>query len=763
MRKILTWDLPISVTAAFTLSYAATFMFIVRLPPSEIFRTVLITCLVLSVIAAFRKILLRALPFLLILVPFIWYTKAYEPFADYIRGYIRWIWAVTPHPAFERLSVTLLSFAVTAPVFILIRCRSPALILMLAGGTLFFGLENAGFDYPRGLFWSFLAAILLQMAHSGQGPRRVSGSDGDSERADGPPSGEAKEEEAKKSQAAKGLRILAALPACLLVVLLSSLFIGPETDPFQVLREFTSDLSIFPAGRGRGAATDVTGVGSEMGGPFRPTGALMLTVESPSAAEGPYLRGGLGVVYDGRRWYGDGFEGLELGAAGLSGGETVPSWGVFPNITEHSYRITYASLRGTRLYLPGSTLLIGEPNAADGARTERDDLVWYTGDVIRLQSDPGPGFSYSVRARDSVFLFLLRPLNPAIPEESPSDFRQLPRDLPFRVSALAYGLAEYGDDYYNALAIERYLVDNFTYNPDMPQTPAGRDFVEHFLFEQREGYCTYFASAMVVLCRAAGLPARYVDGFAPSGVKENGVFQYTDDRAHSWAEVWIEGYGWMQFEPTPGYNRVEGPVYFPEPVREDRPTPPPPSPSTQEPLDLSAPTPPSVSGAAGGAGQDGWQIPWKTVRRIVLPPLTLFLIWGALRIRRKLFERMLRTFPYGQKEVKRIYKHLLWLVGHADVKPEPHETLNEFADRADEAWPTKIYVMRRVADVYGKSCYAAGPLTPEENETLRRYVEILERREHIHLGRTRYWIYSKVLSLLPAERDKDDGSFTFER
>ncbi|MDR0325486.1 MAG: DUF3488 and transglutaminase-like domain-containing protein [Oscillospiraceae bacterium] len=745
MKRILTWDLPISITAAFALSYSATFMFVIRLPALDIFFTVLITCLLLSVIAAYRKPILRALPFSLILVPFVWITRLYEPLFEFAGEYAGWIWAVTPNPGFERLSVILLSIAVTAPVFTLIRCRSPAFVMMIAGGTLFIGLENAAFDYPGALFWAFLAAIMLQMAHTAGGREKK----GDKEP-------EQEQEEARRVQSAKRLRILAAAPACLIVVFLSSLFVHPETDPLYFIRTITDNIGIFPGGSRGSSATEVTGVGREMGGPFNPTGALMLTVEytggSNSPAEGPYLRGGIGMEYDGRRWHGDYFEGIALGEAGLTGSDFAELW------SNHSYIITHTGLRGTRLYLPGNTFFVGNLNT----EADRDDLVWFTGDIIRLSNNPGAGLTYGVRSRDSHLL--IRPHNSAIPEESLLDFRLLPRDMPFRVSNLAYSLARYDDDYFNALAIERYLVENFSYNPDMPQTPSGQDFVEYFLFEQREGYCTYFASAMVIMCRAVGLSARYVDGFAPSSEKDgNNVFLYTDARAHAWAEVWIEGQGWRRFEPTPGYNRVEGPVYFPQPASNPRPSPAMPSPPMEEPQYQPSITPlPSVPGSAGTV-EGGWQFPWKAVLNFILPLLALYVAWVALRIKRKRFEKMLRSVPYGQKQVKRIYVHMLWLVGHANVKPEPHETLNEFADRADVAWPSNIYIMRRVADVYGKSCYSLETLSLEESETLRLYVEILERREHIHLGGTRYWLYSKILSLLPVERTKNDGSYTLQQ
>jgi hypothetical protein len=105
-------------------------------------------------------------------------------------------------------------------------------------------------------------------------------------------------------------------------------------------------------------------------------------------------------------------------------------------------------------------------------------------------------------------------------------------------------------------AIEKVL-NSYTYTRTPGKLPdnvtdAGK-FLDYFLLESREGYCTYFATAFVLLARAEGIPARYVQGFcAPVGEgMETVVYSYM---AHSWPEVYVEGVGWIPFEPTPGYG-----------------------------------------------------------------------------------------------------------------------------------------------------------------------------------------------------------------
>lgn len=104
--------------------------------------------------------------------------------------------------------------------------------------------------------------------------------------------------------------------------------------------------------------------------------------------------------------------------------------------------------------------------------------------------------------------------------------------------------------YGRAMALQNFLAANFVYNLDVPQQPANQDFVSTFLVETKEGYCTYFASAMTVMCRMVGLPARYVEGFVayPDG---EGMAVVTGQEGHAWTEVYFRGFGWVTFDATP--------------------------------------------------------------------------------------------------------------------------------------------------------------------------------------------------------------------
>ena len=136
----------------------------------------------------------------------------------------------------------------------------------------------------------------------------------------------------------------------------------------------------------------------------------------------------------------------------------------------------------------------------------------------------------------------------------------LPGDLPARVLALARDLtATSATPYDRALAIESYL-RTIPYNLDIAGPPPGQDVVDYFLCDLKQGYCDYFATSMVVLARAAGLPARLVVGYASgAALRTEGTFRYTvtEAEAHSWVEIYVPELGWIEFEPTSGRAATE--------------------------------------------------------------------------------------------------------------------------------------------------------------------------------------------------------------
>ena len=150
-----------------------------------------------------------------------------------------------------------------------------------------------------------------------------------------------------------------------------------------------------------------------------------------------------------------------------------------------------------------------------------------------------------------------QPIDSSIQEK----YLQLPESLPQRVIDLAKEIVEGKEsDYDKARAIESYFrLNGFRYETEgVPVPDEGQDYVDQFLFESKIGYCDNFSTAMVVMLRAVGIPARWVKGFAGGEVIASDgdlkTYEITNNDAHSWVEAYIPKVGWVPFEPTIGFT-----------------------------------------------------------------------------------------------------------------------------------------------------------------------------------------------------------------
>lgn len=139
-----------------------------------------------------------------------------------------------------------------------------------------------------------------------------------------------------------------------------------------------------------------------------------------------------------------------------------------------------------------------------------------------------------------------------------------------------------------AQSVKKYFEDNYTYTLAPGRIPEGKDAVTYFMDETQEGYCTYFASAAAFIFRNAGIPCRYVEGYC-TYVSENNVqnkedaidsrnsstfsakdsytkytVNITDADAHAWVEIYMDGYGWIPVDVTPGYKNKQNTELYAE-------------------------------------------------------------------------------------------------------------------------------------------------------------------------------------------------------
>ncbi len=191
-------------------------------------------------------------------------------------------------------------------------------------------------------------------------------------------------------------------------------------------------------------------------------------------------------------------------------------------------------------------------------RVDRSGMLSFTGHVL-------PGDTYT--ARVAMPAAVTAP--PGAEPPSPADMAyalQLPETLPARVRRLARRIVTDGNAAIpttQAIAIENYLRDpnNFTYDLDAPWVPEGRDYVDHFLFTSRRGFCNHYATAMAVMVRSLGIPARLATGFTAGQYRpDREVYEIRDQDAHAWVEVFLPDTGWVDFDPTPDVETPEEPA-----------------------------------------------------------------------------------------------------------------------------------------------------------------------------------------------------------
>lgn len=217
----------------------------------------------------------------------------------------------------------------------------------------------------------------------------------------------------------------------------------------------------------------------------------------------------------------------------------------------------------------------------DGKKGGMEQLLWSpaAGELLWMNKEAGSyPRTYSVVSEVPVLdEDALKKAGPAPVEQINPDYLQLPGILPPRVRQLAMEISSGAASPYEAAKkLEQYLKATYPYSGQPGTLPdEGEDMVDQFLFEQKGGFSDYYSSAMVVLSRINGIPARWVSGYATgqsdsaadnkqpqllnaseAAAMKPRMYTVSTSDAHSWAELYFPGYGWLPFEPSPRHDLV---------------------------------------------------------------------------------------------------------------------------------------------------------------------------------------------------------------
>ena len=308
------------------------------------------------------------------------------------------------------------------------------------------------------------------------------------------------------------------------------------------------------------------------------------------------------------------------------------------------------------------------------------------------------------------------------------------------------------NDYDKALAIEGWIRENCTYTKTPGDPPPERDFLSAFL-ETREGYCTYYATAMTLMARMAGLPARYVTGYGlKQADKKPQTTSYiaTNATAHAWSQVYFYGVGWVDFDPTEWefYELVET---DPPIVRDPKPAEPSAPPEIPE-LDIPEPEPEETE-APEGAETRTESRSGRLVLFILLADLAAFLIFLGVRAVLLVFKvenfyyRLIRRYPDNRTRADECYRRVLRQLGFLGLEMEPSDTIVSFCRKADALLGSAPghEPMEKACRPVVLSRFAGRKPTDGEVKRMADFYIFLERELRQKLGFKNYVLHRLIL------------------
>jgi len=530
-----------------------------------------------------------------------------------------------------------------------------------------------------------------------------------------------------------------------------------------------------------------------LGGKVKLDDTIVLKVKSPVRI---YLKGYCGDIYTGSSWtkssnntspLDDSINGFSIDLLEYTTGIQFLGYNratIEQLLDEQTIEIEYENIRTRTLFVPVKAFEIEATDIEQsGISTDPEGILSYNSLLKK-------GFMYSIkmynpRINDEEFINLLRKSQKGLyemfeefinfigrlgrirrssyrailedisklseySEEVYSRYLQLPENLPERVRELALSITEnHRNNYDKVKAVEQYLAKNYPYTLNPKPVTPGNDFVDSFLFDIREGYCTYYASAMAVLLRCAGIPARYVEGYMlPPKAESDGTYLVTNNQAHAWTEVYFEGIGWIPFEPTspfvsgfyadeeftsqitssfmsdPYYNEYMENLYDYGNTN----------------IDLSS------SNSDGDVVVENSTKPEAFSPMVILfiPVLLICIIVFFNFIKHNLRLRKISNMP-PKESILSIYKYYLKVLNAQKHGIKPGETPLSYSEKIDFLFFFRPNSFKYITEIFIKARYStAVPSNQERQEVLSFYKSLmLETKEN--LGAIRFWLLKYFL------------------
>lgn len=467
-----------------------------------------------------------------------------------------------------------------------------------------------------------------------------------------------------------------------------------------------------------------------LGGPVKLSEKVMLVIET-NAMDDIYLRGTVKDYYTGSSWKKIKKSKIEYNTDSLL---PVP-WAGSPTYSKE-ISIVHQGLITSTIFAPNTLYKVEHKSGKF--------LVDQDGEAV---------FSRAIDKKDKyvvkseipyVEINQIRKLKAGIMLET---YQQLPDDIPARVKQLALDItSKYNNDYDKAKAIEKYLRTNYKYTLNPSEVPVGSEFVDYFLFEGKEGYCTYFATSMAVLLRAADIPCRYVEGFLAK-YKNATTRNVLGTDAHAWVEVNFGPYGWLTFEATPVYPlqgyKAQGEV--------------PAAPITEP--DVSGPKAPISPVESStrdrnlemddeqGTATEVQTKEFSLVSRIMLAIIAILLLRIAyLMLRRAEIELKLKKSTGKQYSVK-YFQDVLRYLKKINVKMDNEETMREYWYKVKYVLDTDYQNGDEIVRLLEKLRYSNEQIDDSDRNQLEEYRKMMKNFVTARLGTIKAFVSCYIIGL----------------
>lgn len=470
-----------------------------------------------------------------------------------------------------------------------------------------------------------------------------------------------------------------------------------------------------------------------LGGPVSLSQRVMLTVET-SALGNLYLRGTIKDQYTGSSWIKTKKNSIQY---------QEESRLVLPFMSDtttymQTLRITHQSLATATIFAPN--MLTSVQYKEQKFNVDDDNEAYFARRISKKEP-------YTVTATVP-YVSLSRLRTVETKGLAPAEYTQLPDNISPRIRQLALEITEkYNTDYDKAKAIEAYLRQNYEYTLTPSEIPKGAEFVDYFLFEGKEGYCTYFATSMAVLLRAVDIPCRYVEGFLAK-YDNSEVRNVLGTDAHAWVEINFGNYGWLTFEATPAYPLIayrsqgaEAAEPAPEAVPNTPNVPVTPGDTTSRDNSLELEEEDGTGAAAPASREVSWTL------RIILAFIGII----ALRILYLLLKEA--YFEWKLKEAKgkafgiKYFQYILRHMKKINIKMEKQETMREYWKKMKAVMEESYGDGDEMLHLLEKVRYGSQGASEEERKQLESYRKMLKKYAKESLGGVKAFIGYYIVGL----------------